>query len=334
MFARVSRRLFFIVLLALLLVGCQPPQAELTTVHMQLAWLPTIEYSPFYVAAEDGLYAEQGLSVEFANGGFDDSGTPIDELVPVLNGDADFGMTSSDRLLIARSQGEPLVAIATLYQRSPIAWVTLADSGISKPQDFVGKRVFVQDFGTTAISYRAMMSALDIDRSQIEEVPMDDFSIDPITSGRVDVAPAFVNNQPVQLRSAGYDVNIILASDYGIDVYPNVLITTEDMIANHPDLVEKFLRATLAGIDAVIENPDHAAEVTVMQDDGLNLASETESIAEALPLFKPAGTQVGSMTDAVWDFTLEMMVDQELVPADTSVRDAYTTQFLETIHAD
>ena len=130
----------------------------------------------------------------------------------------------------------------------------------------------------------------------------------------------------------GYDINIILVSDYGIELYPNVIFTTEDMIANHPDQVESFLRATVNGIQAAVSDPQQAAELTIAQSEALNLESESQSMAEALPLFKPAGSQPGMMTDAVWLFTSQMMIDQDLLPSTIAIQDAYTLQFLNAIY--
>jgi NitT/TauT family transport system substrate-binding protein len=337
----INRRFRIVIVLVVLiglLAGCSTPaapQAELTPVRVQLAWVPTIEYSPYYVAEHTGLFEQHGIAVEFINGGFDENGQPIDQVARVVNGDAEFGMAPADQVLVARSNGAPIVAIAALYQRSPIAFISLAENNITKPEDFIGKTVFVDDVaGATGIAYAAMMSSLEIDRSQINEIPRDDFSNEPLTSGRVDVMSAFVNNQPVQLQLEGQQVNTILASDYGIDIYANVIFTTEDMIATHPELVERFLQAVVQGIDAAVSDPQRAAEITVAKSEALNLESETQSMQQALPLFKPAGTQVGMMTDAVWIFTSELMIDQGLLPANTDIQSAYTLQFLNQIYGD
>jgi NitT/TauT family transport system substrate-binding protein len=310
------------------------PAVEITPIRLQFGWVPTIEYSPYFVAEADGLFTAKNLSVEFLNGGFDASGTPINEIESVVSGNADFGMVSADRLLIARSQGVPIVAIGTLYQRNPIAFLSLKESNITRPQDFIGKKVFIDGSGgSTGIAYTAMMSELGVDRSQIEEIQPDDFSTEPLTSGRVDVITAFINNQPVQLSLQGYDYNVILASDYGIELYPNVIFTTEDMIANHPDIVASFLNATVQGIQASVDDPQRAAEITITHNDQLNLESETQSMLEALPLFKPAGSEVGMMTDSVWQLTSQIMIDQGLLPESMQVQDAYTLQFLNTVYA-
>src|SRR5262245_7118402 len=114
-----------LIVLTLLLAACSKPEAQ--KVRVQLAWVPTIEYSPFYVAQDSGFYADEGLSPEFFNGGFDANGAPIDQIAQVVDGKADFGMASADLLLSSRSTGAPIVAIAAFYQRSPIAFISMAD---------------------------------------------------------------------------------------------------------------------------------------------------------------------------------------------------------------
>src|SRR5258706_2567419 len=111
----ISKMMILIVLIIAMMVvsacGGAAAPVEATPVKVQLAWVPTIEYSPFYVAQTQGLYAQEGLAVEFVNGGFDDTGAPIDHIGRVVAGEADFGMSSADALLVARANGAPIVAI-------------------------------------------------------------------------------------------------------------------------------------------------------------------------------------------------------------------------------
>jgi NitT/TauT family transport system substrate-binding protein len=308
--------------------------AEAASLTVQLAWVPTIEYAPFYVADADGYFAGENLTVDLRAGGFDAEGSFIDHVGELLNGNADIALMSGDRLLVERANGAPLVAIGAVYQRSPIAFISLADASITSPQDFMGAKVQVDAVsGSTGIAYIAMMEELGIDRSQINEVPREDFSNTPLTSGQVDVISAFVNNQPVQLEGEGYDLNIILASDYGIDIYPNVIVTTEAYLNSHRDVLVRFMRATAQGLSDAIANPQHAAEVTLAVDPSLNLASETESMLRALPLLDIPGNNPGSMTDASWERAYEILSEQGLLGDGFDVRDVYTLDILNEVYS-
>jgi hypothetical protein len=79
-------------------------------------------------------------------------------------------------------------------------------------------------------------------------------------------------------------------------------------------------------------DPQSAVEATLAHSEDLNLESESQSMQQALPLFKPAGSNTGMMSDRVWGFTYETMVAQGLIPASLNVNDAFTLQFLNEIY--
>jgi NitT/TauT family transport system substrate-binding protein len=296
-------------------------------VTVQLAWVPTIEYSGLYMAQERGAYANAGLDVTIK---------PLEKQSPidaVLSGDAQFGVTSADVLLLARAEGKPLVAVATIYQRSPVAFISLSERAIIQPQDLVGKTVVVDLNGTTAIIYRALLASQGIDPADVNTQPRTDYSNDILLSGNADVMDAYLNNQPVQLAQQGHTVNAILASDYGIDLYPNVLFTTEEQIAKQPELVANFVQATINGMQAAIDNVAAATELTVSKSTQLDAIAEAESMRLALPLMNPAGSRPGMMTKENWAAAASILQDQKLLPASIDVQTAYNLSFLQRAYS-
>jgi len=318
----------FVCILAL--AGCgaaaQTPTAR-RPIHVQLAWIHTIEYSSFYTAQDQGYYDAANLDVSLDVLG---QTSPIDQ---VVSGKAQFGLSSADNLLLARAAGKPVVAIATIYQRSPVAFVSLAKNNITKPQDFINKTVVVDLKGTTGIIYRALLASESVKESQVKTQPRVDYTNDALLNGQADVIDAFINNQPVQLKQEGHAVNVILASDYGIDIYPNVIFTTEEMVATHPDLVEAFVRATTHGMQRAIEDPEAATRLTVARGTNLNPTSEAESMRLALPLMNPAGSRPGMMTAENWRTAYRILHDQGLLTQQLDVEQAYTLTFLDKAYA-
>ncbi len=312
--------------------GDDKKDEPLTPTSVQFSWVHTIEFAGFYEAVDHGFYTDQGLDVRLDSGGFDADGNYIFPLSPVLSGKADFGVAGGDVLLAARARGEPLVGIAAIYQRNPVMLVSLAESNIRLPQDLKGKRIGIDDPGTaTYIVYRAFMASQGINISEVEEI-IQKPPLDPLINGEIDVRTGFVTNQPVVLEQMGYDVEIILPSDYGIDLYSNVIFTTEDTIANRPDLVEKFLRATIQGYDAAIDDPKHAAELSVSYNPDLALENEMASMNFSLPLIRPAGRLTGMMEQSAWDMTHQVMLDQGMLDAAIDYNAAFTLDFLNKVH--
>jgi ABC-type nitrate/sulfonate/bicarbonate transport system substrate-binding protein len=297
--------------------------APATPVTVQLAWVNTAEYAGFYEAEEKGYYANENLAVQLNELG---ETSPIDE---VATGKADFGITSADILLSARAKGSPVVAIATIYQRSPVAFISLAEKNITRPQDLIGKKVLVHFDGTTGLVYRALLASQGIDFSKVEGVPRTDFTNKPLLDGQVDVMDAFITNQPVQLTREGHKLNAILASDYGIEVYANVIFTSEAMITNKPELIERFLRATIQGIQSAVQDPKGAAALATARNADLNLESETESMNRSLPLLNPAGGHPGTMRPEDWEITHQILLDQGILSKPLDVKATYNLSFLE-----
>ncbi|MFL5805568.1 MAG: ABC transporter substrate-binding protein, partial [Roseiflexaceae bacterium] len=197
----------------LTLVGCAttaqtPTPAAKRPIRVQLAWVHTIEYSGFYTAQDQGYYDAANLDVSLDVLG---QTLPIDQ---VVIGKAQFGLSSADNVLLARAAGKPVVAIATIYQRSPVAFVSLAKNHIVKPQDFINKTVVVDLKGTTGIIYRALLASQSINEALVKTQPRADYTNDALLNGQADVIDAFINNQPVQLKQQGYDINVVLPSDY------------------------------------------------------------------------------------------------------------------------
>lgn len=325
-----------ILLSSLILLGCNAAQSAsgqaqvqaATPVTVQLAWVHTIEYAGFHMADKKGYYAAEGLSVEFKTLG---ENSPLAE---VAAGKADFGLSSADNLLLARAEGSPVVAIATLYQRSPVAFISLKEKNITSPQDLIGKTVTVDFDGTTGLVYNAMLASQGIEMSQVNSIPRADFSNDSLLNGQTDVLDAFITNQPVQLAREGHELNAILPADYGIDVYANVIFTTEEMIANNPELVEKFLRATVQGIQSALDAPEEAAALTVTYNADLDPESEAESMTRSLPLLKPADSRPGMMTAENWEVTHQILLDQGILDKPLDINQAYTLDFLNKVHSE
>jgi NitT/TauT family transport system substrate-binding protein len=318
------------------LAGCgsmttgQTDASPKTAVRLQLDWIHTIEYSSFYTAQDQGAYAAANLDVTIETL---DQKLPVDAVDAVAAGKAQFGVTSADNLLFARAAGKPLVAIATIYQRSPVVFISLAKNKIIRPQDLVGKTVVLDLEGSTAIVYWALLSSQGIDATQVNTQPRSDYGNDSLLQGKADVIDAFINNQPIQLAQQGIQINAILPSEYGIDLYANVIFTSEELIATQPEVVAAFVKATVSGMQSAVNNPDAAAARAVARDPQLNLKSETESMQRALPLMNPAGSKPGMMTDESWRVTEQILRDQGLLAQGVDTQKAYTLTFLERAYA-
>jgi NitT/TauT family transport system substrate-binding protein len=253
-----QQRVFSVLMLTIvgMISACNaaPTQSPPADVSVQLAWVDTIEYAGFYMAQENELYKAENINLDIKPYEIGVS----NPLEAVVAGEATFGIMGADKVLPAREAGEPIVAIATIYQRSPIAFISLQENNISTPEALVGKKVMVTPQGTTDVVFLAMLDNVGIPVEDVEIVPRTDFSNDALLNGDVDVMDAFITNQRVQLEAEGYELDSLLVADYGIEMYANVIFTTEDMIANQPDVILRFLRDRLGSLQRLYAVLAHA----------------------------------------------------------------------------
>lgn len=303
--------------------------APKTPVSIQLAWTHEYSSASFYAAEKNGHFAAQNLDVRLDAGGFASNGY-IEPIAQVVNGTVDFGVTGATAIIQARAQGEPVVAIATILQRSPLAILSLANSGISRPQDLIGRRVAVADGGANQL-YSLLLKSQQIDPAAVTTVPRVSFGIDPLVNGEVDAMVAWVINEGVQLNEAGIKPNVMMLSDYGVDSYEMVLFTNEKMIAEHPDTVKGIVQAMVQGTRDIIDNPDQAATLVLGYNSKLDLEGQRRRIQATLPLLNPPGVQLGMMQPAIWKLTQQMMLDQKALAQPIDLDRVATTKFLDTV---
>src|SRR5258707_5175222 len=227
------------------------------SVTLRLKWFHQAQFAGFYVAKEKEFYKSAGLNLDIQPGGPD-----FPAIQMVSGGNAQFGVTGADQILITRSKGVPVVALAVIFRRNPFVLFSLAKSGIKAPADYVGKNIGVKIGGNEELIYRAVLAKAGIDKARLNEIPVK-FDITPLLAGAVDVWPGYLINEVLAAKEKSFDVNVVSPSDYGIDLYADTLFTTEKMLTDKPDVVSEFVTPTLKGWTTTIAAPEEASQSTV-----------------------------------------------------------------------
>lgn len=330
---RNSRKYLGVFFLVLALVGCspstpsQPTDVPMRNIKVQLDWIHTVEYSGLYLAEANGYFAEEHLSVELIpnDGSFNSIDTFYDN-------DMDFVLTGADTLLRARENGRDLVAVATVYQRLPLAFMSLAEDQIVRPDDLVGRSVMLSMNRTSEFAFKAMMQVAGVDISSLTLVPRNVYDESPLLNHEVDVIDVFVTNQVIQMNRSGIDVNLILPVDYGVEMYVNTISTKQTLIDEQPEVVAAFTRAMIRGLQAAVADPEAATTVTIGKNPDLSYDSELESMNTSLPLINPSASRPGMMTADTWQFIYGMLTEQGILSQTLDVDAAYDLQFLNAIY--
>lgn len=332
-----KKRVVFAVAIILLLVAgvvgthllTRQETADGGSVSFRLKWLFLANYAESFVAREKGFWSERGLDVTVYPGGFEN-----DSIKLVAAGSDQFGITGGDDLLIARSKGIPIVAVAAIYQDTPVAFFVASDSSIQEPKDFAGKKVG-RKYGTNVdTQYLIMLHRAGIAESAITHVPVK-FDLSPILTGQVDVYPGYAMGQPEDLRSQGFDIRVIRASEYGIKSYGNVLFTTERMIDEKPDAVRQFVGGYLQGLAYTIDHPDEAVEATLRYNDKLDRDVQGQVIRATLSFWQPASSfKPGMMDQKRWSETQSVLLDGAVLDAPVDLDAAFENGFVESYYAE
>ena len=302
---------------------------EFQDVSIRLKWLHQTQFAGLYTADQKGYYKDAGLNVSLYP--FRYETPPIDE---VSAGTIDFGITGADELLVARAEGKKLVALAVIYQENPVVAYTLKTSGLTEPKHFIGKKLGIENNVNVELVTRAMLADQNVDYDNDVTIIPIDYDATPLIQGEVDIATGYVINEPLQAEEAGYPVNIIHPYKYGVSLYADVIFTTEDTIKNNPELVEKFIQATLKGWDYAIDHQDEAVKYTLMYKDEENIAlnynHQKKLLEKSVPLIKPTkATKIGQMNYVKWVRTYELLRKYEIIDKDLDVTKAYTTDFIK-----
>ena len=312
---------------AMALTACAPRPTStraLIPITVQLAWTHQAQFAGMYVADQKGYYAAEGLKVNFIEGG-----PTMDLEKSVLDGAAQFGVTGAERLIAARADGKRLCAIAVIYRRSPLVFMALSDSGITRPQDFVGKTI--QYNATGVMILHAMLAKVGISPDQYQEVKIG-ADLGPFYSGQVQVWNCFLTNEILTVQSNGYKVNIIYPDDYGIHFYSDTIYATDDYISANPDLVLRFLGATLKGWTYAIENPNLVAPMVAKYNPKADLQHETAQMTASIPLINTGEDHIGWMKPEIWTGMEQVLREQGVITTPLDVSQAYTMQFLDEIY--
>lgn len=306
----------------LVLVACGPLQqpAKPDQVVLQLKWLHNPQFSGFYMAQEKGYYAEENIEVSYTVGG-----SNVDVIGNVVSGQAHFGIWLGERLLKARHDGQPVKAIASIFQINPTAYFSLAQEGIKEPADLAGKRIAFskdRDFVLPALLQTAGLTLDDVEYYPIN------FDFTPLVNGEVDVWTGYLINEVVTLQEQGQQVNFIMPDDYGLHIYSDVLFTTDTLVKDNPDLVQRFVRASLRGWKYALQHPDEAVAVTAKLDPTLDLDHAKGVMNALIPLVDTGQLPVGMMDESVWQSTQDIMLESGIISSPVDLTTLYTNEFM------
>lgn len=310
-----------VMLLVLMSAGCTTDEEDLAPFDVQLKWFHQGQFAGIYMADHDGIYHSKGLDVHIhaLKEGMD----PLEELV---SKNADAAIISADELVIAREQGHPLVAVAVVFKRSPVALFALEESGIRSADDLAGSIIGLERSENVRFMVKGALRNMGHDLSSFEFVDIG-YDASALLAGDVDVSTGYVSNEPFEVIQAGKNVTVWLAADYGYSTYADVIAVREGSLVDDFSDIRAFTRATMQGWNLVLQNVSRAVDVTA-ELSGNPPAEERYQIKKLIPLMFRPDRPIGVMSESSWQLLIDEMHAAGLIDKKIEAKRCFTNELM------
>ena len=245
----------------LLLALASRPLGAQERVVLQLRWEHQFQFAGFYAAQWEGYFREAGLEVEIRSAVKPD-GKVMNAPKEVAEGRAHFGVAGPD-ILLARDRGMPLVVLAVLAQQSPVIVVARSALEVKTPSDLAGLRVRRVPSDSADAEFQAMLRASGVDLSQIRHSTRPYYRASffrELAEGDLDAIVVYSLTSLWLLQRLGLEVSTLRPASYGVDFYGDSIFTVEGLVRERPELVERFLQASLRGWRYALDHPEEIAD--------------------------------------------------------------------------
>lgn len=293
-------------------------------VKIVLDWSPNTNHTGLYVAKEQGYYEEEGLNVDIVlpgAGGAD---------AMVASGEVPFGVSVQESVTQGRIQGVPLVSIAAIIQHNTSGFAAPADKGIKTPKDFEGKTYGGWGSPVEEAVMKSIMDQSGADVGKVKFVNIGEADYFTAVKRDIDFAWIFYAWTGIEAELRGEPLDMQYVKDYSkqLDYYTPVIVTNEKTIADDPELVKAFMRATSKGYRYAIEHPEESAEMLLKAVPDLDKDLVVASQKWLSPKYQEDAARWGEQKREVWQNYSDWMHERGLLEKPLDTDKAFTNEFL------
>jgi NitT/TauT family transport system substrate-binding protein len=299
---------------------------KLDKVSFGTNWVAEAEHGGFFQAVADGTYRKYGLDVTIVPGGPNDNNRML-----LIAGKIDFFMTANTLMSFdAVANKVPVVSVASIFQKDPQVFLTHPESKITKLEELKPLTLFISKDGITSY-FQWLKSEYGFSDRNVRPYT---FNAQPFIASPQSAMQGYVTSEPFAVeKAAGFKPGVMLLADYGFNTYSTLIETRQDVIEKKPDLVQRFVDASIIGWYTYIYGDNSAGNAMIKK---LNPEMTDELLAYSVAKMKEYGivdsgdsvkNGIGAMTDERVTSFFEKMVKAGVVKADLDYRKSYTLRF-------
>lgn len=318
---RIKKSVVVLMLAWVVFPVCSLTAAPKVTIDYRLKWLVNASVAGDIYASAYGFFDKVGLDVTVKPGG------PERDAIRELElGTAQFGVASADQVIRAVEKGASVVVVAQLFHTNPLQWIYRNnDLQVTSISDLKNRNVGVTFGGNDETIMKALLAKADMTEDDLS-ISSVRYDYTPFLRKKVDIWPVYKNTQGVflgnKLADSGEQTGFLNPSEFGVRFVANSVVTSEKMLKEHPEVVEKFVTALLAGWEAAFE-PDNLAksiEAIAKHDKDSTSETITQQLEATRVMVKPTDEYpIGKIDKKAWVETEKIMFDQNLIKKTVSI---------------
>jgi NitT/TauT family transport system substrate-binding protein len=303
--------------------GSQNEADGVRRIRLPMGYIPNIQYAPFYVAVDKGYFAEENIEIIF------DYSFETDGVALVGAGEIPFSVASGEQVLLARSQGLPVVYAFAWYDEFPISVVTAKGLNVNEPADLRGKTIALPGlFGANYIGVEALLFSGGVNSSEVKYNSVGFNQVESFASGQSNIIVGYAANEPIVLRAQGFDFDELRVADYE-QLIANGIVTSEMTIANDPELIRRMARAFAKGIADAAADPEEAYQISLKFVENLKDQDKDVQMQVLLVSIEFWGTErIGYSNPQAWENMNDLLVRMGQITQPVDLSKAFTNEFV------
>ena len=323
----VRRRWFTAGLSALLLAAAASAVAQTPTpVSLRLNWYLGGLHVPFYYGKERGFFAAEGIDLTINEGRGSANTVQV-----VAAGSDTFGMADSSSVISTAAKGADIKSVMSLLNSTGFSVVSLAESNLKTPKDLEGKRVAVSAGDPLGALLQAVCKANNVDCAKISMVQVDPpAKVVTVLEKRADALLGGADDQFFLIKQRGFQPAAMRYADWGANIVGMTIVAKTDLLKTNPDLVKRFVRASVKSWEEARKNPGAAVDAALKAKPDLNRQSTLDQMLVDFELLdsKASKGRIGWGAQADWDQTLAILKAYRDLKTDQPWTAFHTNEFV------